>query len=119
MSALVRIMNMISRTMHSTPLCLIAIVLVTADLVGAATCRVPGGTSDDAPAIKAALASCNGGGTVVLDQTYTIASVLQTTALNNVTIQLSGSIKLSRGEKQSRKLDGWMLIEHRYIVLEI
>ena len=28
------------------------------------TCEVPGGTSDDAPAIKAALATCNNGGTV-------------------------------------------------------
>ncbi len=28
------------------------------------TCEVPGGTSDDGPAIKAALAKCNNGGTV-------------------------------------------------------
>jgi hypothetical protein len=110
---------MISKTMHSTSLCLLAIVILAADLVGAATCQVPGERSDDAPAIKAALSSCNSGGTVVLDQTYTIASVLQTAALNNVAIQLSSSIKLSRGEKQNRKLDGWMLRERRYIVLGI
>lgn len=77
---------------------------------GAAACRVLGGTSDDAPAIKAALASCNGGGTLILDQTYTIASVLQTTDLNNVGIQLPGTIKLSPGEKRTRKLDGGRLI---------
>jgi galacturan 1,4-alpha-galacturonidase len=61
----------------------------------AATCEVAGGTSDDGPAIAAALSTCNNGGTVVLDKTYTLATVLQTTALNNVAIQLTGTIKLS------------------------
>ncbi|KAH9213209.1 glycoside hydrolase family 28 protein, partial [Leptodontidium sp. 2 PMI_412] len=56
---------------------------------------VPGGTSDDAPAIKAALATCNNGGTVVLSGTYTIATFLNTTALNNVAIELSGTINLA------------------------
>ena len=32
----------------------------------AATCEVAGGTSDDTAAIKAALSSCNNGGTVSL-----------------------------------------------------
>jgi hypothetical protein len=32
--------------------------------VAGLTCQVPGGTSDDGPAIKAALATCNNGGTV-------------------------------------------------------
>ncbi len=64
----------------------------------ALTCDVPGGTSDDGPAIASALSSCNNGGTVVLDKTYTIATVLQTTALNNVAVQLTGTIKLSPGE---------------------
>jgi hypothetical protein len=76
------------------------------------TCEVPGGTSDDGPAIKAALTKCNNGGMVskvilpyitaanghdqvVLDKTYTISTVLQTTGLNNVAIQLSGTINLS------------------------
>ncbi|KAE8453337.1 hypothetical protein EG329_011405 [Mollisiaceae sp. DMI_Dod_QoI] len=61
----------------------------------ALTCDVPGGTSDDGLAIASALFSCNNGGTVVLDKTYTIATVLQTTALNNVAVQLTGTIKLS------------------------
>lgn len=72
--------------------------LIVASLAGAsyaAVCHVAGGTSDDSAAIKAALASCNNGGTVVLDKTYTIGSLLQTTDLHNVAIQLSGTIKLS------------------------
>jgi galacturan 1,4-alpha-galacturonidase len=63
----------------------------------ATTCEVAGGTSDDGPAIKAALASCNNGGTVVLDKTYTIATVLETTNLTNIAIELSGTIILSPG----------------------
>lgn len=72
--------------------------LIVASLVGAgyaAVCQVAGGTSDDSPAIKAALASCNNGGTIVLDKTYTIGSLLQTTDLHDVTIELTGTIKLS------------------------
>ncbi|GKT89524.1 glycoside hydrolase family 28 protein [Colletotrichum tofieldiae] len=61
----------------------------------ALTCQVPGGTSDDSPAILAALKQCNNGGTVVLDKTYTIGSVLQTESLSNIAIQLSGTISLS------------------------
>ncbi|KAH7088790.1 pectin lyase-like protein [Paraphoma chrysanthemicola] len=61
----------------------------------AAVCEVAGGTSDDSAAIKAALKSCNNGGTVVLDKTYTIGSLLQTTDLSNVAIELTGTINLS------------------------
>ncbi|GKT63350.1 glycoside hydrolase family 28 protein [Colletotrichum tofieldiae] len=61
----------------------------------ALTCQVPGGTSDDSPAILAALKQCNNGGTVVLDKTYTIGSVLQTESLSNIAIQLSGTVSLS------------------------
>ncbi|WYZ36351.1 hypothetical protein EsH8_XIII_000003 [Colletotrichum jinshuiense] len=61
----------------------------------ALTCQVAGGTSDDSPAILAALKQCNNGGTVVLDKTYTIGSVLQTESLSNIAIQLSGTISLS------------------------
>jgi galacturan 1,4-alpha-galacturonidase len=64
----------------------------------ATTCQVTGGTSDDGPAIKAALTSCNNGGTVVLDEIYTIATVLQTTDLVNVAIELTGKIVLSPGK---------------------
>ncbi|KZL71780.1 glycoside hydrolase family 28 protein [Colletotrichum incanum] len=61
----------------------------------ALTCQVPGGTSDDSPAILAALKQCNNGGTVVLDKTYTMGSVLQTDFLSNIAIQLSGTVSLS------------------------
>lgn len=82
-------------------------LLVLACSIGSAlsaTCVVPGGTSDDAPAIKAALATCNNGGTVVLSGTYTIATFLNTTALNNVAIELSGTINLAPS-KLSYELD--------------
>lgn len=72
---------------------LIAVSIATAAY--AAVCGVTGGTSDDSAAIKAALASCNNGGTVVLDKTYTIGSLLQTTDLSNVAIELTGTINLS------------------------
>ncbi len=64
----------------------------------ATTCEVVGGTSDDGPAIKAALTSCNNGGTVVLDKHYTISTVLETTDLVNVAIELTGKIILSPGK---------------------
>lgn len=87
----------------------------------AATCEVAGGTSDDGPAIKAALASCNNGGTVVLDKSYTLATVLQTTDLNNVAIQLSGTITLNPGtvfvvRDSSTEAEA---NENRYLVLEV
>lgn len=73
-------------------------ILLTASLVGAAyaaVCQVAGGTSDDSAAIKTALKACNNGGTVVLDKTYTVGSLLQTTDLSNIAIELTGTIKLS------------------------
>ena len=86
-----------------TALRLITLLAAASFTLAATTCEVPGGTSDDGPAIKAALVSCNNGGTVVLDKTYTIATVLETTGLNNVGIQLSGTIKLSPGSRLPRK----------------
>jgi hypothetical protein len=80
----------------------------------ATTCEVAGGTADDGPAIKAALAACNNGGTVVLDKTYTIATVLETTNLSNIAIELSGTIILSPGNPS---LLGWSL-EENHINLE-
>ena len=65
--------------------------------VKAATCEVAGGTSDDGPAIKAALTTCNNGGTVLLDKIYTIGTVLETDSLSNVAIELTGTIILSPG----------------------
>lgn len=75
----------------------LALLASSVHSVSAATCSVIGGTADDGPAIKNALASCNNGGTVILDRTYTIGSVLQTNDLVNVAIQFTGTIKLSPG----------------------
>lgn len=72
-----------------------ALLSIAIQTAAAATCEVAGGTSDDGPAIKAALASCNNGGTVLLDKTYTIGTVLETTTLSNVAIELTGTIVLS------------------------
>ncbi|KAF9871494.1 glycoside hydrolase family 28 protein [Colletotrichum karsti] len=76
---------------------LISVISVLSLVSSAAglTCQVAGGASDDSPAILAALKQCNNGGTVVLDNTYTIGSVLKTDALSNIAIQLSGTISLS------------------------
>jgi polygalacturonase len=63
-----------------------------------ATCAVSGGTTDDGSAIKAAMATCNNGGTVILSGTYTIATFLNTTELNNIAIELTGTINLHPSE---------------------
>ena len=55
--------------MLSTPMKTLALVSSLASFISqvlAATCEVAGGTSDDTAAIKAALSSCNNGGTVSL-----------------------------------------------------
>lgn len=85
-------------SLHVSPRTMVRTALLAAALAGAslaAVCQVAGGTSDDSAAIKAALKACNNGGTVVLDKTYTIGSLLQTTDLANVAIELSGTVKLS------------------------
>jgi len=43
---------------------LLALAAYVHSAIGGNTCVVPGGTADDTPAIKAALATCNNGGTV-------------------------------------------------------
>ncbi|KAL9111308.1 MAG: hypothetical protein Q9227_004185 [Pyrenula ochraceoflavens] len=78
-------------------LALLGFAVVT-KLASALTCEVPGGTSDDGPAIKAALSQCNNGGTVILDKTYTIGTVLETTGLSNVAIELSGTVNLASND---------------------
>ena len=83
--------------MSSAILRTLALLSLAIQTAVAATCEVAGGTSDDGPAIKAALATCNNGGTVLLDKTYTIGTVLETTALSNVAIELTGTIILSPG----------------------
>jgi len=86
-------------------LVLLASLGLLLSVTSAAICEVPGGTADDGPAIKAALATCNNGGTVLLDKTYTIGSVLQTTSLNNVAIELTGTINLSPGKYHAYFID--------------
>ena len=76
---------------------MLALLCLAIQTATAATCEVAGGTTDDGPAIKAALTTCNNGGTVLLDKTYTIGTVLETTSLSNVAIELTGTIILSPG----------------------
>jgi galacturan 1,4-alpha-galacturonidase len=76
---------------------LLAFLSSAAISVSATTCEVVGGTADDGPAIRAALRNCSNGGTVVLDKTYTIATVLETTNLSNIGIESSGTIIRSPG----------------------
>ncbi|KAK1485229.1 polygalacturonase [Colletotrichum cuscutae] len=58
------------------------------------TCAVKAGTngSDDSAAILQAFHSCNNGGTVVLDKTYTICNPLDLTFLNAVDVALTGTV---------------------------
>lgn len=60
-----------------------------------ATCTVAGGTSDDTPAILSALKSCNNGGTVLLSGSYTIGSVINVQNLENIQIELTGTLTLN------------------------
>ncbi|OHF03443.1 polygalacturonase [Colletotrichum orchidophilum] len=59
------------------------------------TCAVKPGTngSDDAAAILQAFKSCNNGGTIVLDASYTICSPLDLTFLNAVDVAITGTVK--------------------------
>ena len=72
---------------------------ISISLTAAAICQVQGGTSDDGWTSNqgSICQAANGGGMIVLDKTYTIVTVLQTTDLINVVIQLSGTIKLGPG----------------------
>jgi hypothetical protein len=57
------------------------------------SCKVPhlGGGRDDGPAINAAFERCAKGGKVVLDQYYSVDTLLFTTGLDDVEIELSGT----------------------------
>lgn len=56
-------------------------------------CKVPhlGGGQDDGPAINAAFKRCAKNGKVVLDKYYSVDSLLFTTGLDDVEIELSGT----------------------------
>lgn len=51
-----------------------------------------GTTRDDAPEILKAFQDCNGGGTIVLDQSYLIGSPLDLTFLEHVDIVITGEV---------------------------
>lgn len=51
-----------------------------------------GTTRDDAPGILKAFQDCNGGGTIVLDQSYLIGSPLDLTFLEHVDIVITGEV---------------------------
>ncbi|KAF9761479.1 hypothetical protein IL306_003801 [Fusarium sp. DS 682] len=51
-----------------------------------------GKNSDDAPAILKAFKKCNKGGTIVLDQKYTIGSPLDLTWLAHVDVVIAGEL---------------------------
>ncbi|PSR76762.1 hypothetical protein PHLCEN_2v8214 [Hermanssonia centrifuga] len=55
--------------------------------------RHPSDTRDDGPAINAAFQKCARGGKVVLDKFYIVDSLLFTTDLHDVEIELSGTIQ--------------------------
>ncbi|KAH7915770.1 glycoside hydrolase family 28 protein [Hygrophoropsis aurantiaca] len=59
------------------------------------TCTVVplGGGQDDGPNILSALAQCNNGGTVVLNQYYVVGTVLVTNGLKDIGIKLSGVVQ--------------------------
>ncbi|GBE83849.1 Probable exopolygalacturonase [Sparassis crispa] len=52
-----------------------------------------GGNEDDGPAINSAFEDCSQNATVVLDQYYSVDSLLYTANLSNVTIVLSGTVQ--------------------------
>lgn len=51
-----------------------------------------GTTRDDAPEILKAFQDCNGGGTIVLDQSYLIGSPLDLTFLEHVDVVITGEV---------------------------
>ncbi|KIL00164.1 glycoside hydrolase family 28 protein [Paxillus rubicundulus Ve08.2h10] len=59
------------------------------------TCTVVslGGGQDDGPNILYAFETCRSGGTIVLDQSYVVNTVLVTSGLKNVRIELSGVVQ--------------------------
>ncbi|EIW74312.1 hypothetical protein CONPUDRAFT_133182 [Coniophora puteana RWD-64-598 SS2] len=63
--------------------------------VDGSTCRVVplGGGQDDGPNILDAFSTCSSGATVVLDSYYVVNTVLITTGLQDVSVELSGTVQ--------------------------
>ncbi|KAI0370532.1 pectin lyase-like protein [Pilatotrama ljubarskyi] len=59
------------------------------------TCKVPaiGGGEDDGPAINAAFKKCSSNSKIVLDMYYVVDTLLLTEGLDNVEIELSGTVQ--------------------------
>ena len=76
---------------------MLSLLLATLCTVASArlTCKVPhlGGGRDDGPAINAAFERCASKGKVVLDKYYLVDSLLLTTGLDDVEVELSGTGK--------------------------
>lgn len=78
---------------------LACILLASFAVIGAVSarlsCKVPhlGGGQDDGPAINKAFQRCAKNGKVVLDEYYLVDSLLFTTELDDVEIELSGTRK--------------------------
>ena len=71
----------------------ILIALVLARRSQPKTCIVPaiGGGEDDGPAILAAFKECSRNAKIVLDKYYVVDTLLLTTNLENVEVELSGT----------------------------
>ena len=62
------------------------------------TCEVPANEdgSDDTPAILSAFEECgNGGNIIFLDTTYNVGTIMNTTGLSDVTIDIYGTLLVS------------------------
>ena len=74
---------------------ILLVSFVTVGVSARLSCKVPhlGGGQDDGPAINAAFRRCAKHGKIVLDQYYLVDSLLFTTGLDDVEIELSGTGK--------------------------
>ena len=72
------------------------------------TCYVASCNGNDAPAILKAFKRCNKGGTVVLNEEYTIGSPLDLTFLEAVDVAITGTIKFTND------IDFWVKNSFKY-----
>ncbi|KAL1949040.1 hypothetical protein VTO73DRAFT_10846 [Trametes versicolor] len=73
----------------------VALLFLSALAVARRTCKVPaiGGGEDDGPAINAAFERCSKNAKVVLDKYYVVDTLLLTKDLDDVEIELSGTVQ--------------------------
>jgi galacturan 1,4-alpha-galacturonidase len=79
--------------MHSSPLIALAGAWLIPTVMGRLSCVVKGlgGGQDDGPNILAAFQQCKNNGRVTLADYYSVNTLLMTTGLDNVEIDLSGT----------------------------